>query len=79
MDKMTLEEFAHKYFVPPVADRFLENVQAQGRYSLTRAKLNCRELRPSQILDSNLHWAGTPEGHEYWQDVCYNLRMEGDQ
>lgn len=78
---MTPEEFSKKYFTPPVAARYLINMQQEHKrksWSKTSPWLLPKKqysIRLGDFIGMAFPWEEAPEGRDYWVHCVWNKTM----
>ena len=61
---MTYEQFADRYFSPPIKARFLRNLDS------TYLFYHDTVFDTYNYLQNAFSWVRSPEGHTYWYHIC---------
>jgi hypothetical protein len=70
---MTILELAKK-LPPPIGRRLIDNIHREGCKSTLKKLIENGDCGDCQnIIGGTFHWSSTPEGHDYWSEIYYNL------
>ena len=58
--------------------QFIDNARNQDRLDIVDRYM-WEEYEPGMygsIIANTIHWSGTPEGFDYWLDICVRLNLQ---
>ena len=68
--------FYFQYLSPENKEKFEINCVTEHSRTFFEAYLDdTADYRPSfsEFIDEAFEWSKTPEGHEYWEEICYSM------